>query len=865
MLLSGGSLLAQRLHVWDFKDPAGTALAAAANSGTVGGLAFAGGDMTWAADGSGSLLIKSTTGDALIQSNANMGELNGKFTIQYDLGWDFATAAASNHRELFLISRTSAGADPAGNQFRFNISVNSGTSALYIATSTAGVAGGGNYNSPVTIADLSTQSSGMVSLAVTYTWNEDNTQLNSIEAHYSTDGGRTWTAMDLGGTFTPYAITNLGDLRIHGKGLYSDTDYYRVERVMVNRGGIEDLGKTFNLAPNGDFEDRDDSLTWDDASGGVGVFTYPDTEGNGGGHATIQASGTWAVLVSATTGGAQGGGVPVEALGIEGGTTVTFRYDTINFDGAGPVGGMKVEAWANNSPIANTGDIRPAPIGDGSTWETYRLSWAVPAGTEKIIFVPLWESGGAKVGFDNIGVMGNPISSPIAPNGDFEDADASLTWDTADGGGAIFDFPATGGNPGGFASIQASGTWAVLVSATTGGAQGGGIPIESFGIEGGDSVTFRYDSINLGGAGKVGGMKVEAWANNSPLGNTGDIRPATIGDGSTWETYAFRWKLPAGTEKLIFVPLWEADGSPVGFDNIGIMPPTPLTGTHLWTFDGPAGETIDMVPNEGTKGGVSFAGGSPDWTTDGQGRLLIQSDSGENLIQSNANLGNITGTYSIQYDLSWNFATAVSGGNREVFLISRTSSGENPAGNQFRFSLTVYSGTSLISLATQTAGIAGGDNYNNPTPIADLTTTPTGTVSVKVAYAWNEDNTLLNSIACEYSLDGGDTWTAYDHDLGDAFVPYAISDLGDLRIHTKGAYSATDYWSVDAVIVSGGTYPAASSWAGFPLTEGFAFTDFLGWIYPADDSVYILTLNAWAYLPESYVYSYGAWMYRGGR
>jgi len=40
-------------------------------------------------------------------------------------------------------------------------------------------------------------------------------------------------AMNLGGAFTPYAISDLGDLRIHGKGDFNDDNFYRFDAVTV--------------------------------------------------------------------------------------------------------------------------------------------------------------------------------------------------------------------------------------------------------------------------------------------------------------------------------------------------------------------------------------------------------------------------------------------------------------------------------------------------------------------------------------------------------------------------------------------------------------------------------------------------------
>jgi hypothetical protein len=170
---------------------------------------------------------------------------------------------------------------------------------------------------------------------------------------------------------------------------------------------------------------------------------------------------------------------------------------------------------------------------------------------------------------------GASAQSILIPNGDFEDADDSLTWIDVSGAGdappTTFD---TGGNPDSYGTVTPSGGWGILVSPVDPGASGGGIPIGDLGLVAGGAVTFTWDSINLSGdGGGLGGMKVEAWGGNALLGNTGDQHPTPVGDGTAWETLTYDWTLPAGTDKLIFVPLWDiAAGETVGFDNVGVVP-----------------------------------------------------------------------------------------------------------------------------------------------------------------------------------------------------------------------------------------------------------------------------------------------------
>jgi hypothetical protein len=167
----------------------------------------------------------------------------------------------------------------------------------------------------------------------------------------------------------------------------------------------------------------------------------------------------------------------------------------------------------------------------------------------------------------------------LIPNGDFSDGGTGWIANSGLGEQPPTTFP-TGGNPGGYGTITPNTGWGILVSPTAAGSSGAGYTLASLGLTAGGPVTFTWDSINLGvggtgpTAGLPGGMKVEAWANNLLVGNTGDQFPTVIGDGSTWQTYNYNWTLPATAQVLIFVPLWAGGGNAttVGVDNVGVVP-----------------------------------------------------------------------------------------------------------------------------------------------------------------------------------------------------------------------------------------------------------------------------------------------------
>lgn len=161
----------------------------------------------------------------------------------------------------------------------------------------------------------------------------------------------------------------------------------------------------------------------------------------------------------------------------------------------------------------------------------------------------------------------------LIPNGNFELGNTNFV--EASGGGTVnFSYPATGGNMDGFGQIDAgAGAWAVLVSPPEAGAAGGGWEVASIGVTPGATNTFSIDLKTFSGT-AGGGLKVEAWGGNALLGNSGDVNaPGAFAD---WTTFTFDYEVPAGTEKMIFVPLWGSE-SVVGFDNVGVVIPEPST------------------------------------------------------------------------------------------------------------------------------------------------------------------------------------------------------------------------------------------------------------------------------------------------
>ena len=325
------------------------------------------------------------------------------------------------------------------------------------------------------------------------------------------------------------------------------------------------------LFPNGDFENGNTS--WEEVSGGAGTFafSYPTTGGNTGGFGVIdqKTSGGFGIWV-----GNDGNSISLDSLGLEAGNSYNFSQDMQLLSGS-TIGGLKLDFTTAGANTGSSGEIFPDLIGDGSTWETYTFEIAIPLGVDGFKLVPLWGAN-SSVGFDNISYNTTGGEAPLVPNGDFENG--STSW-FQEGTDITFAYPSTGGNPDGHGRINSvpptagTGFWAA-----NGGAP---ITISSLGLTAGDTVNFKQDMKIFDGSG-IGGLRLEFFNGGDLVGNTGNLYPDLIGDGSTWETYSFEVTVPAGASHVKMLPLGIA-GSSVGFDTItvgeGTTPPDPTAGS----------------------------------------------------------------------------------------------------------------------------------------------------------------------------------------------------------------------------------------------------------------------------------------------
>lgn len=159
----------------------------------------------------------------------------------------------------------------------------------------------------------------------------------------------------------------------------------------------------------------------------------------------------------------------------------------------------------------------------------------------------------------------------VRNNGGF-DADAA-GWN-ATGGGAAWApaHVATGGNPGGYLTLQAdNNTWTVWYQVIN-------EDLAEWGIAPGATITVQADVIDLGAAGNSNqcGLKIESW--NSALLNEA---AATITATNSWATYSFDYTInPAADSVKMVVTNVNYNGQGVakyGYDNVSIGFPEGLT------------------------------------------------------------------------------------------------------------------------------------------------------------------------------------------------------------------------------------------------------------------------------------------------
>lgn len=274
----------------------------------------------------------------------------------------------------------------------------------------------------------------------------------------------------------------------------------------------------------------------------------------------------------------------------------------------------------------------------------------------------------------------------LFPNGDFETPAGDL-WGTASAGAQVFNFPAAGGNPGGYAEIVSSegGGYAVLISNSD-----QPYPLASLGLVAGSTYTFSYEmSASATGANK-GGIKIESWSASSQLSNSGDQRVTVNAAG--WNTYTYQYTINPAATHLKLVPLWTPNET-VGFDNFRVddtpvVPPPVVPVVPNGEFTTPGGAQWAFFSN-GPSVSYPSSGGNPD---------------GHAIIDSTVNPGT--------------FGVMVSNNNAPLTLASLgLTAGET---YQFQMDMKLLAGSQLGGLKVEFVPTSSGDLRPTPGEIAAL-------------------------------------------------------------------------------------------------------------------------------------------------
>lgn len=170
-----------------------------------------------------------------------------------------------------------------------------------------------------------------------------------------------------------------------------------------------------------------------------------------------------------------------------------------------------------------------------------------------------------------IGIIGSVNAAYLALNNGGFDINAA-GWNAAGGGAWAPGHVATGGNPGGYLTLESGNdVWSVWYQVIN-------ESLAEWGIPAGTTITVQADMIDLGTTGNnlVAGLKVESWGTTlqNELAYEFDVT-------NTWETYSFNYTIaPAATSvKLVFTNVnYTGLGTAIyGFDNAAIGFPGGVT------------------------------------------------------------------------------------------------------------------------------------------------------------------------------------------------------------------------------------------------------------------------------------------------
>lgn len=189
------------------------------------------------------------------------------------------------------------------------------------------------------------------------------------------------------------------------------------------------------------------------------------------------------------------------------------------------------------------------------------------------------------------------------PNGKFDTpAGSAGAWLPVSGGGTFnYDYPTTGGNPGGFGIINNPGGTGFGIWVAN---NGNPISLSSIGLTAGKAYTFQVDMKIISGT-RIGGFKIDFFADANQIASTGDLYP--VSGTADWVTYSFPITINAGADGIKVVPLWGPNSS-VGFDNISIQQPDAFAATIA------AGTVVSWNASNGNTYQPQESENNVDWT-----------------------------------------------------------------------------------------------------------------------------------------------------------------------------------------------------------------------------------------------------------
>ncbi len=238
------------------------------------------------------------------------------------------------------------------------------------------------------------------------------------------------------------------------------------------------------------------------------------------------------------------------------------------------------------------------------------------------------------------------------------------------------------------------------------------------------------------------------------------------------------------------------------------LPSASAVDLHTWTFNEPIGTGIENTINSGSQasGGLPTwstptAQDSGDWATNGTGALRLTGNNTNQatLPQSGVSMSNLnSGVIRYEWDINWTLTgPAPPGFPRETFLFHRNQAGTS----RFRWTLSnpTTGPSPLMRINLEGTGFAA---INNATVANGGVTLDgaNGNIVLRTDFTFGSvnGNNGVTALQASYSYNGG----AFNVINLGTFTPYNNTDVNELRLHSKGALSPTEYLDFNSVTVS---------------------------------------------------------------